>query len=296
MRTRSISGPIITGSTTVAVAVLMLVVWVFWTASEHSIRPSLTLAIGGSLALLWIGIVLVLFQVFLVREILEQRRQATFLASVTHELRSPLASLKLCLDTMERPELPPEKLEPLRNMMRRDVARLSGFIEDVLTATRMNAGGRSLQLREVDIATRLEPMCREIARLHGRADDLTLDLTSLHVNADQGALDTILRNLVDNAFKYSSAGDEVAVTSRADGRYTAVEVRDDGIGMSWPERRRATHRFFRGEREEVRSRKGTGLGLFVARGLARELGGRLELASAGPNQGCTARLLLPEVA
>lgn len=139
--TRSISVPIILSSGAVALCLALLVGWSYLVLRNAElvadIRANKWLLAAGIGSLVVIMFVIVLFTVFLVREIREVRRQTSFIDSVTHELKSPLAALKLCLETLARPDLPAPQHERLRQMMHDDVERLSAFIDRVLTATRL---------------------------------------------------------------------------------------------------------------------------------------------------------------
>ncbi|HGG57420.1 MAG TPA: HAMP domain-containing histidine kinase [Nannocystis exedens] len=240
--------------------------------------------------------VLVLFSVFLVREIREVRRQTSFIDSVTHELKSPLTALKLCLETLSRPGLPELKREHLRGMMLDDVERLSAFIDRILTANRLGQAPGSQEIEEVALAQ----MAREAAGIVGRRAKIGEGVVSikiaeeLTIKTDSVALATVLENLIDNAIKYSGDVPEVVVSAREiDARMVEVEVRDRGIGIPRIALRRVFQRFYRAPDEPVRSRRGTGLGLYVASELTRNLGGRIEARSEGPGQGTSMIVTLP---
>jgi signal transduction histidine kinase len=148
-RPRSISGPIFVSTITVVLTVALIVGWIVVISQNTSLGGAFWsnrwLLAGGIVSLVIVMSVVVMFSVFLVREILEVRRQQTFIDSVTHELKSPLASIKLCLDTLARGELSDLQRERLRQMMLADVERLSVFMDDILEASRI-AHGRRTQL------------------------------------------------------------------------------------------------------------------------------------------------------
>jgi signal transduction histidine kinase len=239
--------------------------------------------------------VLVMFAVFLGREILEVRRQDSFIDSVTHELKSPLASIKLGLQTMARPQLDPSKREVLRAMMLGDVDRLSSFIDDVLQASRLAHDRITMQREPVRLRSVVESCAESVGSRH-RLDEgaIVNDVDpALMVYSDPAALEVVVRNLIDNAVKYS---DEVLVrvsAERRDDGALRLEVRDRGIGIARKELKRVFHRFYRVSSESVRTRRGTGLGLFVVSTLVRNLGGRVEARSEGPGRGTTMRVSLP---
>jgi signal transduction histidine kinase len=289
---RSISLPIILSSVAVALSLALLVGWTLLIvrnpALAHDIianRLLLGTGIGGFIVIVT---VLVLFSVFLVREIDEVQRQTSFIDSVTHELKSPLAALKLCLETLGREDLPQAQRERLRGMMLDDVDRLAVFIERVLTASRLAQEQRALPLQEVGVAAAARRAAATILRRH-RAPEGAVSIEiadDLVISSDELALATILENLIDNALKYggSEAAVTVRVTAHTEGeRWLVIEVR----------LKRVFERFYRVQEEHVRSRHGTGLGLYVVSELARLLGGRVEARSPGPGRGTTMAVTLP---
>jgi len=254
------------------------------------------LLVAGVVSLGAIISVLVLLSVFLVRAILEVRRQTSFIDSVTHELKSPLAELKLCLDTLARAELSDEQREQLRQTMLDAVDRLAGFIDDVLEASRIAHGRGGHALTEVDVAS-LARRCAELVASRHRVplEAITVDVPpGLVLVTDRTALETVVKNLLDNAVKYSNQPVQVSLSARS-GRQDGmlIEVRDRGIGVPTRHLARIFERFYRVPEEEVAARHGTGLGLYVVSALVRSLGGHIEAASEGPGRGTAMRVSLP---
>lgn len=300
--TRSISLPIILASGAVALCLALLVGWSYLFLRNEGlvadIRGNSWVLATGIGSLVVIMFVIVLFTVFLVREIREVRRQTSFIDSVTHELKSPLAALKLCLETLARPDLPGAQHERLRRMMHDDVERLTAFIDRVLTATRLASEVRPSQhLTDISLAD-LARRCVAGATRRAHLDEhrVRVDIAAdLRIVTDEVALAAVLENLIDNAIKYS--GDDVAVLVSATAielkGQVAIEVRDHGIGIPRTHLRRVFERFYRVPEEAVRERRGTGLGLYVVSALVRSLGGRVEALSPGPGEGTTLRVTLP---
>ena len=255
------------------------------------------LLVLGALSFVLIITVLVLFVISLARGIIEVRKQDTFIDSVTHELKSPLASLQLCLETLGREGLEGESREKLRIMMLEDVDRLRAFIDDVLEANRLSYA-RPGMLNVSDVALRdLAEDCANVVRSRHKldVDELLIDVDpQLVVSTDRAALDIVVKNLIDNAAKYSSRPARIEVRGRreADGR-VLLEVTDQGIGIDRKNLKRVFHRFYRVEDQEVRQRRGTGLGLFVVSALVKQLGGKVQAISKGPGRGTTMRVVLP---
>lgn len=298
-RIRSISVPITFGAVTVPLSVFLLVGWTTFTArniaGSGDVVANVWLLVLGVISLVVIMSVLVMFSIFLAREILEVRRQDSFIDSVTHELKTPLASIKLCVQTLEREGIPEDKRANLQRMIHADVDRLATFIDDVLQASRLAHDATGMDVDEVDLAS-LCASCAEQVRARHRVapEGIVVDVDpGLVVWTDHAALEIVVRNLMDNAVKYSGGKPDVSVHARADARRMVLEVRDRGIGIPKKDLKRIFHRFYRVENEGVRAKKGTGLGLFVVSALVRNLGGHVEAESEGPGTGALLRVVLP---
>jgi len=297
----SISIPITLGAITVLLSIALLVGWSFLLGQKivrsADIAGDVWLLVLGALSFVLIIVVLVLFVISLARGIIEVRKQDTFIDSVTHELKSPLASLQLCLETLGREELEDEARERLRQMMLQDVDRLRAFIDDVLEANRLSyARPGMLNLSDVPLS-QLSEQCAEAVRSRhnlGR-DEVRIHVDpELVVTTDRAALEIIVKNLIDNAVKYSERPARVEVTARRDSdNKVLIEVSDTGIGIERKNLRRVFHRFYRVEDQEVRERRGTGLGLFVVSALVKQLGGEVRASSQGRGQGTVMRVELP---
>ncbi len=298
--TRSISLPIVLSSVAVTLSVALLVGWTLLIVRNQPLADDFVantwLLVIGIVSLVVIMTVLVLFSVFLVREIREVRRQTSFIDSVTHELKSPLAALKLCLETLGRPDLPAPQHLRLREMMLDDVERLTGFIDRVLAATRLPTERSSVPLQAVSLAALARRCVAVVTRRAHQAEvvvkvDVPPDLLLM---TDELALAAVIENLLDNAVKYSQQVIDVELSARPGRKgQVVIEVRDRGIGIERADLRRVFERFYRAPNEDVRSRRGTGLGLFVVWTLVRSLGGKVTAESAGAGQGTTMRVVLP---
>lgn len=297
----SISTPITLGAITVLLSIALLVGWSFLLGQKimrsADIAVDVWLLVLGALSFVLIITVLVLFVISLARGIIEVRKQDTFIDSVTHELKSPLASLQLCLETLGREGLESDAREQLRSMMLDDVDRLRAFIDDVLEANRLSyARHGMLNLSDVSLLELAED-CAEAVRVRHKLteDELVVRVEpDVIVTTDRAALGIVVKNLIDNAAKYSSRPARVEVHGRKDseGR-VLLEVSDNGIGIDRKNLKRVFHRFYRVEDQEVRRRRGTGLGLFVVWALVKQLGGRVQALSEGRGRGTTMRVELP---
>ncbi|MBC8073351.1 MAG: HAMP domain-containing histidine kinase [Deltaproteobacteria bacterium] len=270
----------------------LLVGWIYVIVRSHEVPQqwaagNVWLLFAGIVSFLAIIAVLVLFSVFLAREILEVRRRTTFIDSVTHELRSPLASLKLCLETMGRAGLDSDQRDHLHEMMRDDVERLSAFIEDILETTRVEHGGKGRAVARIELAGLVE-RCIEMVmrRYHFDPEIIRVDIQPhLSIVSDRAALEVVIKNLLDNAIKYSDPPPQVVVHAVEEAGVIRLSVSDRGIGIPKRDLKRIFDRFYRVDEEAVRARRGTGLGLFVVQALVRAIGGRLTAHSDGVGQG-----------
>lgn len=294
---RSISTPIIWASVAVALTIALLVGWTMLIVNYVPLSGNTWLLVLGIAGFVFIVSVLVAFSVFLVRETLETRRQYRFIDSVTHELKSPLASLKLCLETMSRDDLSDEQRESLRGMMRDDVDRLTVFIDDILQASRLAHGRASgVPVRRVEL-DEVVGRCTETVERRYELPSGTIDIDiegDVELITETTSLETILTNLLDNAVKYSdreTLSVQVEVSQRRES--VVIEVVDHGIGIPETSLKHVFRRFYRAETESVRKRRGTGLGLFVVAALVKYLGGSIEARSDGDGCGTTMRLVLP---
>jgi len=298
---RSISTPIILGAVSIPLSLALLVGWTILLASNLTESEDSTLdvwlLVAGTVSFVVVVTILLLMSYYLAREILEVRRQDTFIDSVTHELKSPLASLKLCLETMGRPDLPDGKRAELHDMMLGDVERLTAFIDDVLQSTRLASGGSvGINLSDVGLYELVERVATSSSKRHARPEGVvSIEVPEdMVVVTDEAALEIVLKNLVDNAFKYSAKNASVVVHAARDERGRAIlEVHDTGMGIERRHLKRVFNRFFRVQKLAVRQRRGTGLGLFVVSALVRNLGGRVEAESEGEGKGTTMRITLP---
>ncbi|MBC7792118.1 MAG: hypothetical protein H7Z43_00290, partial [Clostridia bacterium] len=174
---RSISTPIVWASIAVALTIAMLVGWIILMAQKISMAQGLvqstSLLIAGIVSFVLIVVVLVMFSIFLVRQILEVRRQTSFVDSVTHELKSPLASLRLLLGTLARPDLADDQRGSLHQMMLDDVERLSTFIDDVLEASRITHGVRPHVLDSVPFAELAREIADSVTKRYRLTDAIT---------------------------------------------------------------------------------------------------------------------------
>jgi two-component system, OmpR family, sensor histidine kinase MtrB len=220
--------------------------------------------------------------------------QLTFLAGVAHDLRNPLSALRMSTELVDpsRTDVPPERLQKMLVLVRRQVARLDRMVGDLLDSTRIEAGKLELQLEERDA----RELARAVVELYQATDpghELSLSLpdTAVPLRCDGARIEQVLNNLVSNALKYSPPGTRVDVTVTQEGEDVLLCVADQGIGISAEEQRHLFAPFQRtsGAREQA---AGAGLGLSVARRIVEAHGGTIEVNSQ-PGQGSVFRVRLP---
>jgi len=279
----------------VAAAILVSVYWVVFTET-----PVVILIVGILLfALIIAG--LIVYTVFLVLEIKRNEDHDTFINAVTHELKTPLASIRLYLDTLKaRPVTDPQRQE-FYDVMLADVERLHHTVDQVLKAGVAREKQRRTTRTPLDIGL-LARECVDLAatRHHLQPGAIALeahDGASLIVRGDAEELRTVITNLLDNAVKYSGSDVRVTVSLAAPSPDTIwIRVQDRGVGIPRKQLKRIFNRFYRVQTRGIRQVKGTGLGLYIVRAIARAHGGRVFAQSEGEGRGATFTVELPRAA
>jgi len=243
---------------------------------------------------------MVLNTIFLVREIRRNEQHDSFINAVTHELKTPVASIRLYLQTLQTRELDEARRREFYGIMLDDSDRLLHTIDQVLRAGsagfRYRRGARTrVDLR--DVANECMALAQTRFHLDGGAltyDDRVTGTGSV-VLGDFEELKAAVWNLIDNAVKYSPSGLSVAVVlEEVDERRVAVRVSDRGVGISPIELKRIFRRFYRVPASVAGRAKGSGLGLFIVRSVAKHHRGRAFAESLGTGHGSTFTLLLPK--
>jgi two-component system, OmpR family, sensor histidine kinase SenX3 len=245
---------------------------------------------------------MVLNTIFLVREIRRNEQHDSFINAVTHELKTPVASIRLYLQTLQTRDLDEDKRREFYRIMLEDSDRLLQTIEQVLQAGSSGSRWRRISRTRLDLGD-LSKECVELARtrFHLTGEALSYEQRvpagSCTVIGDPDELKAAVWNLIDNAIKYSSGDVKVRVAlEEVDGQRLAVKVTDEGVGISPVELKRIFRRFYRIPASVAIRAKGSGLGLFIVRSVAKKHGGRAFAESQGPGHGSTFTLLLPRAA
>ena len=221
------------------------------------------------------------------------RTQNNFLLSITHELKSPLAALKLQLQTLRQRQLEPEKQQQIIERSQKESERLQLLVEDLLLTARMDSGKGKLAIERCSISD----VIGRLAHDH-YSEQLASSRISISIDDDvfamcnQQALISIATNLIDNAIKYSGSKSHIKVGVELNEGMSLLKVSDNGPGIPESERSRIFNRFYRAGNEETRNAKGTGLGLYIVTRLVEEMSGELSLEEGHPS-GCVFKISLP---
>jgi two-component system sensor histidine kinase SenX3 len=294
-RRRNVVLFIVLGSCLVGVAVVLNVSWIIlnW-------RRLMPMLIGIPFFLLLIA-GLVLNTIFLVREVRRNERHDSFINAVTHELKTPIASIRLYLETLERRELSDEKRQEFYEIMLDDSDRLLATVEQVLKAGEVGQRSRKTERTSVDMRELVSACIHRVKTLHHLSDeDMIFEYppsdTSLTVRGDPEELRTVVMNLLNNAVKYSPNGVHIQVRLAIErDAWIILSVTDSGIGIAPVHLKRIFTRFYRVPARNVLRTKGTGLGLFLVRTIARQHGGDAFAESPGEGKGATVSVQLPRV-
>ncbi len=292
-RKRSVVLVGVLGAVLIAVAIALNVSWIVvnW-------RTGLLLLVGiVSFAVLIAG--LALNTAFLIREIRRSEQHDAFIHAVTHELKTPLASIKLYLQTLRHRDLVRDQQHEFINIMLEDSDRLQATIDQILLTGKTSAARRIVDPTDVDVPD----VVRECVTLAGKQhhlDDGELHLSDrwarqdeVVILGDRDELKAAVTNLIDNAIKYSGDTVRVGVELALGARNVAIRVRDQGTGITTDELKHIFRRFYRIPGALRLRVRGTGLGLAIVHAVARRHGGRAYAVSEGLGKGSTFTLELP---
>jgi signal transduction histidine kinase len=293
---RSLSLPITLGVLMILAIVALIVGWALLSAGVLNSRATVVMLTLGSILFFLVLLGVITYLTLSIKTINLTRRQSNFIDSVTHELKSPIASLKLYLQTIAKRKLNDDERTKFLDFMQKDIDRLDGLISHLLDARTMekNVADKNvveIQLDEL-VADCAETVCN---RYRMPMETIELQLRPAKILAERVDAMMIFRNLLDNAVKYAGSPPQVHVAMRTERSETIIEVSDNGEGIPIALRRKVFGRFFRIGEELQRKKPGTGLGLYIVRTLVKRLGGRVRILDKDKKWGTVFEVRLPKI-
>ncbi|MEK7432817.1 MAG: HAMP domain-containing sensor histidine kinase [Cyanobacteriota bacterium] len=236
----------------------------------------------------------VLFIVFLARQIILNQLQNNFIDSVTHELKTPLTSIKLYIETMKKYDITKEKKDIFLNNMLKDVERLDILVNHVLDATKIENISKDYNLKEISLNEVIDEVVEIISRRHNLVkENFSFDLKIDKIISDKTALELVIMNLIDNSVKYSNSDLHIEIKSYLQNNKIFISIKDSGVGIGKNEIKKIFNRFYRIPSKITQDKKGTGLGLFIVKENVKNLKGNIEVHSEGLNKGTLFNIILP---
>jgi signal transduction histidine kinase len=294
-RRKSVAFFITLGACLVALAIALNVGWIILNWRE------VALLVFGIIFFVVLIFGVVLNTTFLIREIRRNEQHDAFINAVTHELKTPNASIRLYLDTLRTRDVDEEQRREFYNIMLADSERLLHTVEQVLRAGRTGLKRRRIANSVINLSDMLQE-CLELTRVRYGLNETALiysdspEARSAKVSGDIDELRSAFSNLLDNAVKYSDNEVRVSVSvSALDDKRVAVRVADQGIGIPGAQLKRIFKRFYRVPGRFMARVKGTGLGLFIVHSVVTKHGGRVFAESPGLGHGSTFTVHLPRV-
>jgi two-component system sensor histidine kinase SenX3 len=294
-RRKSVAFFITLGACLVTLAIALNVGWIILNWRE------VALLILGIVFFLVLIFGLVLNTTFLIREIRRNEQHDAFINAVTHELKTPIASIRLYLETLKTRDVDEVQRHEFYNIMLADSDRLLKTVEQVLRAGRTGHKRRRISNSVINLGEMVRE-CLELTRVrYGLSESALIynespEVSSAKVSGDVDELRAAFSNLLDNAVKYSDDEVKVSVSvSALDDKRLAVRVADKGIGIPSEQQKRIFKRFYRVPGRFMARVKGTGLGLFIVHSVITKHGGRVFAESRGLGQGSTFTVYLPRV-
>ncbi|MGK9369120.1 sensor histidine kinase [Melioribacter sp. Ez-97] len=290
----------------------LLALWIYWYVTNYIIfeqvasklsplidiqTPNVFVFAGG--IILIVGIAVVMFIFF--RNLTVQYKLANlydnFIAAVTHELKSPLSSLKLFLETMTYKNVSEEKRKDFLTLMTKDVNRLDNLINTILEISRLEQKKIVHDRREYKACELFEELIKEsVVNLSVPEGVVNYECSSVSFcSADKKALQIAVNNLIGNALKYSASAPSIKVSVKDNGKKIIVDISDNGIGIPQQYQKKIFNKFFRVNSDYMPNVKGTGLGLYWTKEIIKQHKGSISVRSEGLNKGSTFRIVIPAI-
>lgn len=285
--------------------------WIHFYISNHIIMmkvgnelaPQLRPGSYHILVLIFGIILLILLQggfyfifIYLNRQINLNKMHDHFLANITHELKSPLASIQLYLETLTSRQVPPEKQAEFFRLMINDTNRLRGMIDKIVGTIFIDSRRLAFNFKVFNMRTVIPRIVEDVLGKYPeeiRKKVFIENRIACRCVLDRNSFKIIFNNLIDNSIKYSNDGFMLRIRMQCDDKYYFLEIEDAGIGIPVKEQKRVFRKFYRVYGHEIPSVKGTGLGLYIVKEIVRYHAGKIKAESPGKNKGTKIRIELP---
>lgn len=208
--------------------------------------------------------------------------QENFVLSITHELKTPISSVKLALQTLKKRTLSPEKVETLYDQSLLEINRLDSLVNNLLLTRNIENNNYFLSKSTTNLKELVENTVNQIALSVLKKHEIKTNLASVEHEVDQLAFQSILINLLENASKYSAAKTCISIDLFKKNNSIFLSVTDEGIGIPKSQKENVFRKFYRDENEMTRKSKGTGLGLFISKFLVQQHGGKIKIEDNQP--------------
>lgn len=309
-RLKQLFNPIITLIVVQIVWIGLVVLWILWFLGRHNelrklaeqYRPELVpthinwpVLAGGIIMLAFVLCGLYVIFIYWRRQSRLYAEQKTFIAQITHELKSPLASIRLHLETIRLRNPPPDKMERFLDTMLVDTERLNTLISNFLMAAKLEQRPANAGLTQIDFSAFVQKFVQDFELHLPEGNSLTTRIEpGIFAKVDIEGMEMVLRNLLENAFLYSPASPEVQVDLCKSGKNFILSVSDNGRGVEMKERNNIFRMFYR-VRNSGETIRGTGLGLYIVKSIVKRHKGSIKVQSEGPGRGSSFVISLPAI-
>lgn len=254
------------------------------TYDPSTLNQKLYMLMGEGLVFL----IILLGMVFMIRRSLKRERafndlQENFLQSVSHELKTPLASVGLFIETLQKHDLSEEKKQEIYRQSLGEVKRLNHLISDILTARNIESENYFVNKVEIQLDEYLHQRISTLRQTILKDVEINVETEKITAHLDKEALDSIVYNLLENAGKYSPKGSAVDIKLFKHNEKIVLQISDEGLGIDDASKETVFNKFYRLENESTRKSKGTGLGLYITKFLVEKQGGEIHLKDNQPN-------------
>ena len=288
----------------------LLGLWIYWYVNNYLILqqvkstllpekiPEVTNIVALILGLVMLVLLLIgmyFVFIFLAKQINITRMYDTFVANVSHELKSPLASIQMYLETLRMRNVPIEKQKMFVNLMIKDSQRLKSLINSILDISVIEQKKKVYDFKVYSVNKIVKDLIKK------SCDQFKLPPNSIfisggnscYIKVDKDAMEIIFNNLIDNAIKYTVESFKMDIHIKCNSTRVSLDFIDKGIGIDYKNQRNIFHKFFRISDENIPNIKGTGLGLYIVKEIVKAHKGKISVFSKGVNLGSTFRIDLP---